>query len=71
MIETSFEYPKVIGVLNYGYDEMGDSGENEYLLNNTNKNPYGAKQQKEKTLFEKIKLCFQNIYIKIINLIYQ
>jgi len=32
MIETSFEYPKVIGVLNYGYDEMGDSGENEYLL---------------------------------------
>ena len=71
MIETSFEYPKDIGVLNYDYVEMDDSNENDCLLNNTNKNPYGTKQQTEKTLFEKIKLFFQNIYIKIINFIYQ
>lgn len=62
MIESSFEYPKNISVLNYDYVEM----ENESLLNNTN--PYG---KKENTLFEKIKLFFQNIYIKIINFIYQ
>ena len=71
MIETSFEYPKDIGVLNYDYVEMDDSSENDCLLNNTNKNQYGTKQQNEKTLFEKIKLFFQNIYIKIINFIYQ
>ncbi len=41
MIETSFEYPKDIGVLNYDYVEMDDSSENDCLLNNTNKNPYG------------------------------
>ena len=50
MIETSFEYPKNIGVLNYNYVEMDDSSENDCLLNNTNKNPYGTKQQNEKTL---------------------
>lgn len=71
MIETSFEYPKNIGVLNYDYVEMDDSSENDCLLNNTNKNPYGTKQQNEKTLFEKFKLFFQKIYIKIINFIYQ